>query len=178
MRNRVYIVPTFVFGSWQQPANMTFAQLSLYCVAMFVLVLHLLLPLLERAAVAQLDGPAVVDGVVGSVHGAAAAAAAAAPVALVVFSFCLAARPARRRRRLAARPPDADSPPAANNALVPVNPLFVGGRGQHLVAAAPDQHRVDSLEGEREARLHREEPQAEGDRGHGPEARSPRVVHW
>ena len=89
---------------------MTFAQLSLYCVAMFVLVLHLLLPLLERAAVAQLDGPAVVDGVVGSVHGAAAAAAAAAPVALVVFSFCLAARPARRRRRLAARPPDAVPP--------------------------------------------------------------------
>ena len=55
---------------------------------------HLLLSLLERAAVAQLDGPAVVNSVVHD-------ADADATVALVILA--LAARPTRRR--LAARSP-------------------------------------------------------------------------
>ena len=84
-------------------------------------------------------------------------------VALVL----LAARPAR----LAAAPPRPDPPPAAA-AVVPA--ALVRRRGQHrrrvVAGAAPaDQGGVDGLEGEREARLHREEPQPEGDRGHRPE---------
>ena len=125
---------------------------------------HLLLPLLERAAVAQLDGLAVVDGVAHD------------DAAVVALLLSLAARPARRRR-LPAPPPDADPPPAtaAADAVVAVRPPPLGGRRRQpqLVAAvtAADEDGVDGLECEGEASLHRQEPQAEGDRGHRPERR-------